>query len=205
VAALVVSLMGNARLAAAQDAESLSVEYDGAPSAVVVRFSEASGELAEADAGPVLTVYGDGGATVRYPAYMRRAGTYDARLSRAEVDALVSSLAAKGLVEIDVAAVQRNARAAESARLVAGGTPPAQSVPLIAVTDESTTIVELNLDRYQPAGRRPALIGVSKRVVWHGLRQDVARHPSVRAIADVAAARSELLATMDRVHRAATR
>jgi hypothetical protein len=136
---------------------------------------------------------------------MRRAGNYSTRLSRAEVDALVSSLAAKGLAEIDVAAVQRNARAAETARLVAAGTPPAQSVPLVAVTDESTTIVELNLDRYQPRGHRRALTGVSKRVVWHGLRQDVARHPSVRAIADVAAARSELLATMDRVHRAATR
>lgn len=173
-----------------------TIAYDRTPGAVVVRFTEVPGELAEADGGPVLTVYGDGRATVRYPPYMRRAGTYTVRLARPEVDALVASLADKGLVELDAAREQQSLRAAEASRAAAAG---AGDAALVAVTDEATTIVDLTLERYDPADG-PPLTDVRQRIVWHGLREDAARHGRLGAVGGLDGARRELLDLMERVH-----
>jgi hypothetical protein len=207
---LVILLLAGALGAAPVRADDgAPVVYATGPEAVVVRYVEVPGELEDVDAGPVLTVYGDGRATVRYPRYMKRAGEYEIVLARAEVDALVASLADKGVAEFQAPAVRQQVHAVQAARATtqagAGG-----GETLFVVTDPSTTIIELNLGTAAagtaaaaPDGGAPRGL-VAGRAVWSGLAGDATQHPSVTALVDLAAARVELRAVMERVHTEAT-
>ena len=73
LAVLLVAAVGPA-LALAQTEPSVTIEYPTDPAAVVIHYAERIGEIGEADAGPSVTIYGDGRVGVHYPRYMRRAG-----------------------------------------------------------------------------------------------------------------------------------
>jgi hypothetical protein len=147
-----------------------------------VQYRETIGEIAEDD-GPSLTVYGDGRTVAHWPAYMKRAGDYDVRLSRPEVDGLVASLVARGILDVDAAAARRAVRDAALARRAAGAT-------VTVVSDRDVTTIELNTHR----GRRA--------VAWAGLREDAREHPDVAAIRELNAARQDLVGLMDRAYGA---
>ncbi len=188
--------------AVAEDVANAGFAYSHAASDIVVRYIEIPGELAETEGGTTLTIRGDGTATVHYPPYMRRAGDHTTTLPRAEVDALVASLVAKGVPQFDGSAVRHELHLAETARaaaLTSGG----GGVVLAAVTDASTTIVELALAATVPAGATALPASITHRAEWRGLRNDLARHPSVGTLAALAEAREELRALIDRVHTAA--
>jgi len=189
---------------AAEDGLPATLAYSHAASDVVVRYVELPGELAETGGGTTLTIRGDGSATVHYPAYMRRAGDHTTALPRAEVDALVASLFVKGVSQFDGSAVRQQLRSAETARAAALTTGEG-GVVLAAVTDASTTIVELSLAAAVPAGATVLPQMVTHRAEWRGLRNDLAQHPSITALANLAAARAELRTVIDRVHTEATR
>ncbi|MCC6849780.1 MAG: hypothetical protein IT294_14845 [Deltaproteobacteria bacterium] len=170
------------------------VEPSRRPDDVVLVHREIIGEIAGADRGPTLTVYGDGRAIAHYPIYMKRAGDWERRLAPRELDALLASLVAKGVLEFDVAATRAATRAASEAaraRARAARRPPA----LFEASDQSTTVIELSLVRYAPAtaGARAAG-GIAKRVAWTGLHADALAHPDVPALHDLAAAERELRA-----------
>ena len=148
---------------------------------VVVHYQETYGELGES--GPSLTVYGNGRAVAHWPAYMKRAGDYDIQLSRREMDGLVSSLVANGLLDVDTVAVRRAAREAKAAKRAAGA-------PITIVSDPDLTTIELNTDQ----GRRA--------VRWAGLREDAREHPDIAAIQALHAARQDLVGVMDRAYGA---
>lgn len=180
-----------------------TIEVDRRPETVVVTFREVLGEIGGVDRGPTLTVYGDGRMIAHYPRYMKRAGEYERRLTRTELDALVGSLAAKGVLDFDAAAVRGAARAsliASRERARAANTP----IELFEVSDASTTVIEVNVDRYRPStpGAREVR-RLAKRVAWTALRTDAQRHPDVPALRDLATAEQELRAL--REHPAFTR
>ena len=186
--------------AGSADAGDPAVAYSTAPDHVVVRYIEVVGELEESDPGPTLTIFGDGRAVAHYPVYMRRAGDHAATLTRNEMDDLVASLAAKGVAGFDAGAVQQQVGAAQAARAAALSTGDVSGAVLVAVTDPSTTVIELSIDAYD-AGEGGAVLGqTATRAVWRGLSADVAQHPSVQALRDLDAARTELRQVMDRVH-----
>ena len=173
--ALVLAVAASVWLSPAPLASAGGYPTDGA--SVVVRYQETYGELG--DGGPSLTVYGNGRAVAHWPAYMKRAGDYDAQLSRREMDSLVASLVANGVLDVDTEAVRREARAAGHA----AGSP-------VIVSDPDVTTIELNTDR----GRRT--------VRWTGLRADARAHPDVAAIQALHAARKDLSGVMDRAYGA---
>lgn len=179
------------------------IAVDRRPDAVVVTFREVLGEIGGVDRGPTLTLYGDGRMVAHYPRYMKRAGDYERRLGPGEVDALVGSLAAKGVLDFDAPAVRGAARASLTAsreRARAANAP----IELFEVSDAATTVIEVNVDRYRagtPGARE--VRGLAKRVAWTALRTDAQRHPDVPALRDLAAAEQELRAL--REHPAFTR
>jgi hypothetical protein len=170
-----------------------TIEVDRRPDAVVVTFREVLGEMGGVDRGPTLTVYGDGRMVAHYPRYMKRAGDYERRLGPGEVDALVGSLAAKGVLDFDTPAVRGAARAslvAARERARAANAP----IELFEASDASTTVIEVHVDRYRPATGAREVRGLAKRVAWTALRTDAQRHPDVPALRDLAAAEQELRA-----------
>lgn len=174
-----------------------TVEASRSADVAVVVYREVIGEIAGPDRGPTLTVFGDGRIVAHYPVYMKRAGDWERRLSRQELDALLGSLAVKGVLDFDAPTVRAAARAAEEstrARDRAAGRPLA----LVEVSDPSTTIIEMTVERYVSAtpGARTAT-NIAKRVAWTGLRTDAAEHPEVPALRDLAAAERELRALRD--------
>ncbi len=175
-----VVLAADARLAHSEDAT------------VVLTYAETLGEIGEADAGPSLRIHGDGRIDVHYPPYMKRAGDYAARLERAELDALLGSLADKGVLDFDAETAHRGKRQADlSRRQVAAqeGRPATFNV----VSDASTSTIEIHLQ------------GVEKKIVWHGLREDAREYPELPAIRHLAAAEQEIRAVMERHDLAKTR
>jgi hypothetical protein len=167
------------------------------PDVAVVVYRELIGEIAGPDRGPTLTIYGDGRVVAHYPVYMKRAGDWERRLARPELDALVVSLAAKGVLEFDAPSVRTAARAsAESARSRARAAR--QPITLFEASDRSTTVIEMTVGRYVAAtpGARAAH-DVSVRAAWTGLREDAAQHPDVPALRDLAAAEAELRAVRE--------
>ncbi len=171
-------------------------EYANDPQTLVVAFSEALGELAEADPGPTLRLYGDGRLAVHYPAYMQRAGEYSVSLSSKEMHDLVASLVGKRLVEFDTSSVRGRVRAAAAQRRAAAAARG--ELVLFSASDPSTIEIELNLDRYRPAGPGPELRHVARRISWRGLRADAGRYPEIAELQDLAAAHRELTALMER-------
>jgi hypothetical protein len=196
LAALALSASLGAPAAPAVAAEPV-VEYARDAGAVVLRYTEVLGEIGEKDHGPSLTVFGDGRVLVHHPRYATRAGDYTVRLRRAELDRLMRSLAAKGVADFDEPA----ARDAKRARLVAAR-HAALSAPGTAtlswVADASTTVIEMQLERYVPAAGGPARTGVHKRIAWNALSWDAARHPDIAALQGLAAAEQELRALFER-------
>ncbi len=163
------------------------VEYSRDPSMVLVHFRERLVALEDEDPGPSLTVYGDGRVAVHYPRYMKRAGEYTLQLDPEELGGLMRSLASRRLVEFDEPAVRQ--RKAEAAR---------SRAQLFEVFDATTTEIELNLERYQPAAGARVLRNVHKRLAWHGLRADAKRYPELTELGDLAAAHRELQALLER-------
>ena len=155
------------------------VEYARDASRVVVTMREVIGEIAEPDRGPSLTVYGDGRAVAHYPAYMTRPGDHSIRLSAAELDALVGSLARGGVLDFDAALAAEGKRRADTARRAAHEVITVSSDAVLTIFEVHTT-----------AGLR--------RAAWNGLADDARRYPGVSSLQNLAAARQDLLAVMDR-------
>ncbi len=168
------------------------------PDVAVIVYREVLGEIAGADRGPTLTIYGDGRMVAHYPLYMKRAGDYALRLAASELDALLRSLAAKGVLDFDAPATRAATRASLMAarqRALAANTP----IQLFEAVDASTTVIEVAVERYVAAtpGARQVR-NATIRAVWTGLRADADQHPDVPALHELAAAERELRALRDR-------
>jgi len=170
-----------ARTAPAADAR---IAHSADPAAVVVSYTVAIGEIASADAGPSLRIYGDGRVEARYPAYMTRAGTHSSRLSPAELDALLGSLADAGILDFDADAVKRGKRDAVAARRASALAGAPTTIEIVA--DADTTTIEIHLDQAQ------------KKIAWQGLRHDARSFPGVAALQGLAAAERRLEDVMER-------
>jgi hypothetical protein len=175
-----------------------TIEHSRSADVVVVTYREVLSEIADADRGPLLQIYGDGRMVAHYPHYMKRAGDYEQRLTGAELDQLLQSLAGKGVLDFDATAARAATRASMAAarqRALAANAP----VTVFEAVDASTTVIEVAVDRYRSAtpGAREVQ-NLSKRVQWTGLSADAQHHPDVAALRDLAAAENELRALRER-------
>jgi len=157
------------------------VAYPRAAGSIVIRFTETIGELQPGEPGPSLTVYGDGRAVAHYPGFMKRAGDHTTQLSAAELDGIMQSIAAKGLLAFDAAAVQRARDGASAARR-------AGNAPVTVWSEVDVTTIEVTVAEG------------TRRVTWRGVREDARQFPEVAALQNLAALRAELGAIMDRAY-----
>jgi len=167
-----------------------AIELPSDPSAVVVSYRSIPGELA--GPGASLRVHADGRVVTHYPAPYARAGTYERRLSASEVEGLVQSLAAEGVLDFDADAVKEAQHDAAAARRAAAGGPATVSM----VSDPDLVEIEVRLARFQPVGgaERRDLV---KTVRWKNLAVDRRESRGIAAIDGLAAAVDALTALME--------
>lgn len=165
----------------------LSYELSSSPDAVVLQLREDVG-IRDADDTPLVRVYGDGRVRVHFPAYMRRAGDYELRLSAAALRALLQA-AAESLLPFDSAAMESRVRDLEAAERRNGR--------VVRVSDRTTTVLDVRYERYRAAGDAIAFRDGVKRVAWTGLAGDARRYREVAALRDLAGVRQRVRALAD--------
>ena len=141
--------------------------------------------LAEQDAEPLLRIYGDGRVHVHIPAYMKKAGDYEIKLSSNELNAVVLSLSRDGVIDFDSNSTRENLRSLNQQRRLATGT-------LWEVSDVTETVIQVNLDRYQRDPASTPITGLKKRFAWKSLQMDAKRYPESTAIQGAAASARRL-------------
>jgi len=204
------SVMVTATLSLAQTGSAPSVIWDSDPDTLLVSYRDVWAELANQDPTPLIRIFGDGRVLVHYPVYTPKAGEYELRLGPQELESLLTSMAAKGLATVDLQAAQglksseeqllRSAArdAARSEELL--GVPVRDRTPeLFMVADDSTTVFELHLTGYRPAGNSLAASAtVDRSLSWRGLGTDAERYPDIEPIQQLRAAELELRTLLER-------
>jgi hypothetical protein len=143
--------------------------------AAVIAYTQRITQIDDPDPGPSLEVYGDGRVAVHYPYYMTRAGEYALLLAPGELDRLLRSVSAKGVLEFDEASVKRQQEAIG-----------AQRRERIVAFDAATSVIEARLG------------AVEKRISWYGLGADAASYPEIEALQKLAEFERQLRGLMER-------
>jgi hypothetical protein len=194
-ALLVAAPHGGGVRAAGPESPAVSYPRDAT---VVVAYREVLGEVAGDDRGPAIRIHGDGQIEVHVPPYFKRAGEYRGRLTPAELDALVASLAARGVLDFDAdatRAAQARARADRRARAARDGTLQV----VVEVSDPPLAVFEIEVDRVttdSTGGRRAARL--RRTIEWRGLATDAVHYPEIAALRDLAAAEVDVRGLMKR-------
>jgi hypothetical protein len=141
-----------------------------------------------------VQIYGDGNALVHVPDYRRNPGDFKTKLSPAEMDNLMATLVANGLLDFDAAAVKQAVRDARQQR--GGGAAEV----LTESTDPDVTTIELRVRRNTApgAGAGGGAAEVTKVVRWVGLKRDAQQFGEIAAIRKLAAASERMEAVMER-------
>lgn len=178
---------------AAQSGPEVTLTRDAATRIVSYRITP--GELTTG--GISMQIYGDGRVVTQYPPPFTRQGTWELRLTPGEVDQLVQSLAANGVLDFDPAAVTEAKKAETAALRAAAAAGDAPTV--FAVSDPDAIELEVRVASYRPAGARQAeQHGVVKTIQWSTLQVDKRQHPNIAALRGLAAADQELRGLLDR-------
>jgi hypothetical protein len=160
-----------------------AVQYEASPTAVVASLREVVGEMADADPGPSMQIFGDGRIVVHFPDYMQRAGDWTDQLSADEMQVVLGALVADGLLDLDPATARANLTAARSRARAAA---LAGEAPLLEASDTGVTTISLDVE------------GRSQTIVWRGLRGDAFAHPDVREVQQARRAQETLRLLMER-------
>ena len=169
-----------------------SFSYSSDADAVILQYSLEIGMLKNTDPTPILTVYGDGRVNVHFPAYMKKAGDYRLQLTERELSSLLTSMIEKGVMEFDEKAVKTMKKNAARQRREAAKSRGETSED-VYYSDGETTVIEMYLDGYRPAGKSgPMREKVRKKVSWHGLRWDAKQNPGIASLKGIADVEHEL-------------
>jgi hypothetical protein len=159
------------------------VAWNPASTAVVASVREVLGEVADADPGPSVEVYGDGRVVAHFPHYMKRAGDWSDHLTADELQALLGTMVGDGLLDVDPTAARARlglARAARRAAALRG------EATLFEASDPSLTIITLRAN------------GRERTITWRGMRGDAFAHPEVTEVQTLRRANDALRALADR-------
>ena len=160
-----------------------AVTYDPAPTTIVASVHEFLGEGADADPGPRIDVYGDGRIAVHRPHYMTRPGDWTDRLRPSDLETLLGSLVADGLLDLDGPRMRERVLQAARARRAAARRG---ENTLFEASDPGTTELTLRAN------------GRENVIHWTGLRADAWAHPGIPEIQRLNRARARLSALADR-------
>ncbi len=173
-----------------------NISWEKDSEALLVSYRDIWAQLANQDPIPLIRIFGDGRVLIHYPVYTPKAGEYELWLQPAELERL-GSLLAKGLATFQPQAVESLKRLAEQRRWQAA-LDAGRSPELFMVADDSTSVFELHLTDYPPAGAARASGEVQRSISWLGLRTDAERYPKIEPIQQLRAAEVELRALLER-------
>ena len=159
------------------------------PGTVVIQLAEYVG--IEGDDTPLLRIYGGGRVQVHFPVYMTRAGDYSMQLMPGELDDLLQSAVAGGLVEFNANSVRSDlasARQTNREAALLSGAP----VALSWQSDPTLRVIDIQLVAYTAADGRQQQ-NIQSRIAWAGARNDVLEFPGVTALQSLAAFEDRLL------------
>ncbi len=174
-----------------------SFSWDESAETVVVSYRDVWAELANQDPTPLIRIFGDGRVVVHHPDYTPRAGEYELQLRPAELESLLASLLDKGLATVEPEALHRSKASVERSRWQAALAAD-RSPELFMVADDSTSVFELHLTGYRPAGSATPTGEIHRAVSWLGLATDAERYPEIEPIRRLRDAELELRALLER-------
>lgn len=180
----------------AQIGSAPGVNWDPDPTALLFSYRDIWPELANQDPTPLISIFGDGRVLVHYPVYTPKAGEYELWLQPPELENLLLSLLAKGVASFEPEAVKSLKSSEEQQRrevAVEVGSPE-----LFMVVGDSTSVFELHLTGYQPAGTALISSEVHRTISWKGLGTDAKRYPGIKPIQQLRAAELEFRALLER-------
>ena len=125
---------------------------------------------------PAFRIYGDGRVFVRRPSYARLdPGDFEAYLSHADLQALLSLCVSKGLMKFEQKEVEKKRETAARKRLDTTG-----SVPMIA--DAASTVLTIRLARYAQTEGNEAVENLAKTIHWYALSDEASWYPEVEEL-----------------------
>ena len=160
-------------------------DYPRDPEFVVIEFTHVEDMLEDADPTPLLRIYGDGRVLVHYPAYMKRAGDYEMRLTDANLQQLLLSLEQKNIFNLSSARVTQLKQQAAVRRFE-------QTKKLTKRSDSIHSIVNIKLGTYIPATTGVTQTNFAQRVSLKNLKWNTKIYPEVAELRSAADAEVEL-------------
>jgi hypothetical protein len=133
--------------------------YDTSPTALVLQYIQMHTGLAQNDPTPRLRLYGDGRLLVYFPPYMKRAGTYETYLTQAELDALLRSLLAQGVMEVDAHSIQRAVQESRARARTSAST-------FFTISDPTLTRLEVRLQPQDAGNTSTARRTMARTITW---------------------------------------
>ena len=165
------------------------IQYSTQAEEPVIEYRLVHQMLADQDPEPLLRIYGNGRVHAHYPAYMQKAGDYEYRLSRPELNALLRSLSQDGVIDFDHAAVQAERQQRQDQQRAAG--------ELHYISDTTETIIDIRLDEYRRHPDTNRIRNLNKRFQWNNLQHDKKRFPQMSSIKDAATGAQRLHELLD--------
>lgn len=175
--------------------EAPTIRYPAAADFLVLEVRRAIPLTPDTREGPAVRIYGDGRVVQHRPSYMKRGGDYEAWISHADLDRLLRFVADRGVMAFDPEIVEAKQLAAARERIAATGGEP-------VVADAPTTILNIELEEFAPAGGEPAE-EFAKTISWYALDEVVSWYPEITALKHLHEVASALWALGDRAETAA--
>lgn len=175
---------------AAKGTLELPAEMPGEVQEPVLELSYEGGLIKNPDPTPFVRVYPDGRVLVHYPAYMKRAGDYELRLSDEELQELLASFADQDVLTLEEEGLR--AMAAEAL---------AEAGPVERSDDHGvTTVVEIRAESFTPEGaEEPMLLDVERTLRIEEMPpEDMAAEAGFRPLMEVAGGVRRLEALAER-------
>lgn len=180
-------------------AENTIIEYSKDPGEIILSFTETHGIMSGEDAKTTMKIYGDGAVEVYVPVFMKRAGNYQMKLNKAQLDLLLQDILANNITEFDAVKTQSDKNNESLAKQATSG-----QVIFYEVHDASVTTIDLNFDRYLKLSDSNSINGkvfdssneilnMRKNISWKGIRADSKKFPDIEAIQQLAATQQSIL------------
>jgi len=166
------------------------IQYSTDAAEPIIEYTLVHHMLADQDPEPLLRIYGNGRVHAHFPAYMKKAGDYEYRLSRSELNALLRSLSQDGVIDFDHAVVKAERKHLQDQQHAAG--------ELHYISDTTETIIDIRLDEYRRHPGTRHIRNLHKRFSWNNLEQDKQRFPQSNAIKGAAAGANRIHTLLDR-------
>ncbi len=162
-------------------------DYPRSADFVVIEYSQIITMLEDQDPTPLLRIYGDGRVLVHQPAHTSHAGDYEMKLNDAELHALITSLEQKGLFSYD------NKKVAQLKQQTLQKNLAGPQIA-IAISDDTYTVIKINLSTYMPTISGTAITNFKKDLKLKNISWQAKDYPNVVEIKNAAKAREQLRA-----------